>query len=378
MDCPIASHSAKEERGSWGTNIHFPDSPHQELSDNDDPDFTDQPNKKKKYAYRKEVQRSYRQRVKNKKADVETALEETKRQWDAVAASNRYLQENEHALELLNIEGAHLLNTLTNVQAQRALAKNITALPADDPIQVVDSLLDTCFSGGKMLIEDQINLYASLPRTVLMKIEADFINRVDSLMAEWNVCYSSREKIERRLLNALQTRIRVALAFPLLNPEAHLNLLNDRVQPVSGTASSGAAKKLLLSVIEGLQLESKHKAVMINALKDYQGGVACLRAEMAMAQLALCVGPGAMGPFPDPEKGIVPGQMATRAERSISTSKSASILKQMPYRMVYQYVQLAAAVIEPLSGVQYAKLLLGCRPHLPDYIQLVELISTSE
>lgn len=169
----------------------------------------------------------------------------------------------------------------------------------------------------------------------------------------------------------------MSLLFPLLNPEAHLHFLSDKVQPVPGTASGDAAKELLLSVMEGLQLESKHKTVMINALKEYKGGVACLRAEMAMAQVALCFNPGALGPFFDPAKSIVPEQIASRAQRSISTSESAAILKQMPYRMVHQYVELTEAVIEALSAVQYAKLLLGCRPHLPDYIQLVELISSS-
>jgi hypothetical protein len=132
---------------------------------------------------------------------------------------------------------------------------------------------------------------------------------------------------------------------------------------------------VLSDVLEDLQLEKEHKTAMVNALRDYREGVACLRAEMAMAQLALCVGPGAIGPFPDAASGTLPGQMGTRAQTSISTSESASVLKQMPYRMVQLYMQLTAAVLEPLSAVQHAKLLLGCRPALPDYLVLTELIA---
>jgi hypothetical protein len=170
--------------------------------------------------------------------------------------------------------------------------------------------------------------------------------------------------------------MRVALLFPLLNPEAHLQLLNQKVQPLPGTSSGDAAKKLLVSVMQDLQLKPEHKSAMINALRDYREGVACLRAEMAMAQLSLCVGPGAIGPFPDPVAGTMPGQMASRAEASLSTSERASILKQMPYRMVHLYMQMAAAVLEPLSAVQHAKLILGCRPFLPDYLQMSDIVSS--
>jgi hypothetical protein len=89
---------------------------------------------------------------------------------------------------------------------------------------------------------------------------------------------------------------------------------------------------------------------------------------MAMAQLALCVGPGAL-PFP-----ADPGLMSTRAQTSIRTSEKASILKEMPHRVVRLYTELAAAVLEPLSAVQNAKLLLGCRPALPDYLVLCDLV----
>jgi hypothetical protein len=179
----------KDEQGSWGTQTLGPeyrcqDSPRQDVSDNDDPDFTDEPTKKKKYTYRKEVQRSYRQRVKNKHADVKAALEETRRQWDAVAASNRYLQDNEHALELLNTEGADLLNILMNTQSKKALAENITALPAEDLVQVADSLLDVTFNGVGMIPEDQLKFYFESPKALLIKVETGFMDRVDSLMAE--------------------------------------------------------------------------------------------------------------------------------------------------------------------------------------------------
>ena len=194
---------------------------------------------------------------------------------------------------------------------------------------------------------------------------------------QWKVCYSTRDKIEHRLSQALQTRIRVALLLPVLKPETHLQLLNPKVQPLPGTSSGDEAKKLLISTMEGLELGLEHKAAMKNALRDYREGVACLRAEMAMAQLALCVGPGAVGPFPDPIAGTLPGTMASRMQTSLFTTESASILKQMPYRMVHLYMQLAAAVLEPLSAVQNAKLILGCRPYLPDYLQLCEIISSS-
>jgi hypothetical protein len=368
----------KEEQGSWGTNpLINNNSPREEESEDDDPDFEEQRTSKKKYTYRKEVQRSYRQRVKSKKADIEAAVEGTAKELEALAASNRYLQDNQQALELLNIEGAHLSNSLRNMQAKSDLAKQLGKAPATDPDQIANNLLESAFSESNEYEDEQIQYYMTLPAPILIKTEALFIQRLDSLMGEWNVCLSSREKIELRLAKALGIRIRVALLFPLLNPEAHLQLLEHKVQPQPGTSSGEAAREMLSSVLEDLQLEPEQKAAMINALRDYREGVACLRAEMAMAQLKLCVGPGAMGPFPDPEKGTMPGLMSTRAETSISTSESASILGQMPYRMVRLYTELAAAVLEPLSAVQNAKLLLGCRPALPDYLVLCDLVSQS-
>jgi hypothetical protein len=178
----------KEEQGSWGTsnerNFNYVDSPRQEDSDEDDPDFTDQPNRKKKYTYRKEVQRSYRQRVKSKKADIEAAVETTRQELEALAASNRYLQDNQQALELLNIEGAQLANTLSTMQAKSALNKNIAALPVENLFKVAEALLEDVFSGEAVLSDDQVRLYISLPAPVLVKTEADFISRLDSLMAE--------------------------------------------------------------------------------------------------------------------------------------------------------------------------------------------------
>jgi hypothetical protein len=180
----------KEDQASWGTYpgvnyTHYNgNSPRPKLSDDDDPDFTDQPNKKKKYTYRKEVQRSYRARVKNKKADVETALQGTKVELEALIASNRYLQDNQQALELLNIEGAHLSNTLLNMQAQTDLTKNINALPSANLFEVANTMLNFLFTGGETFPDEHLKFYMTLPAPVLVKSEANFINRLDSLMAE--------------------------------------------------------------------------------------------------------------------------------------------------------------------------------------------------
>ena len=174
----------KEEQGSWGTNgARNTDSPPEDVSCDDDPDFTDGPSKKKKYTYRKEVQRNYRERIKIKKADVEAALDETRQELRVLATNNRYLQDNQQALELLNIEGAQLANILSNTEAQAALSKKAALPPSADLYQLAESLLEYIFTGGRVDAE-QIRYYVLMPPSVLIKTEAMFLNKLDSLMAE--------------------------------------------------------------------------------------------------------------------------------------------------------------------------------------------------
>jgi hypothetical protein len=173
------------------------------LSEDTAPQFEDQPNNKKKYVYRKEVQKSYRQRVKSKHADIEAAVAASSQELHGLVSSNRYLNDNKQGLELLNIEGVHLYNALRNMAAKSVLAKQPGRdFSAADPDKIAHHLLDLVFSDGKFE-DEQLKYYITLPSPVLIKTEADFIKRLDLLMGEWNVCLSSREKIERRLSKAL-------------------------------------------------------------------------------------------------------------------------------------------------------------------------------
>jgi hypothetical protein len=334
-------------------------------ADNDDGndnyiEYSDQPNKKKKHFYRKEAQQSYRQRVKSKRADIEAALEQSKQEIETLVLNNRQLKENHHALELLKVEADHLFDHI--LKAQRTL-------PADDPYQAGDNLLEIFYS-GTVATDDHVRHFMALPPPVSAKIEIDHIHRLAVLMAEWNVCYSSRENIELRLKGSLRTRIKLTVLFPLVNPSAILRITKARAAPPPGSAAGDAARKRIAVVLEGLQLDLKQKEGVVAAFKEFRANVACLRAEIAMAQLALCTGLSSI----IGNDSELPGQTIVRVEKALSVAESTSVLEHMPIRMLMAYTNLAESILGHFTTIQHATLLLGCMPHLPDYIAVAELM----
>ena len=67
--------------------------------------------------------------------------------------------------------------------------------------------------------------------------------------------------------------------------------------------------------------------------------------------------------------------MSTRAQGALACKESAVIIRKVPYKLVHAYAKLANAVLTPLSTVQNAKLILECRPYLPDHVQLCSIVS---
>ena len=56
----------------------------------------------------------------------------------------------------------------------------------------------------------------------------------------------------------------------------------------------------------------------------------------------------------------------------VDSTGPAAVLAQLPKQTMVAYGHLCIGICGELSPVQHAKLLLTCRPYLPDYIQLCQ------
>lgn len=332
---------------------------------------------KKKYVYRRDVQRRYRERLKQKRQVTEVGLERTRRSIALVTSSNRSLREIQNALELLNDDGCRLLSILSVAQAQQVVSA--ANMPPPDPFDAADYFIQLAFSGETTTFDEMLmKKYTSFPLSILQRKEQDFMNRLQGLMNEWTVCLSSRDRLEKCMASALMYRRRAAVFLSMYAPESHIALMKN-IQPARGNDNGigDAAYQLLVSVVDGLDLSPKQVSEIERARREYQQAVACVRTEMALAQLALCMTPGATPPAEHELRapsGGVPGVMSTRAQGLLACRESAVILDRVPYKLVHAYARLANAVLTPLSTVQNAKLILECRPYLPDHVQLCEIV----
>jgi len=49
---------------------------------------------------------------------------------------------------------------------------------------------------------------------------------------------------------------------------------------------------------------------------------------------------------------------------------AVEVFQSYPHRLVAAYTSMTLEIAKELTAVQYARLLLSCRPFLPDYIEL--------
>lgn len=346
--------------------------------EDDDRELSGNSGSKKKYVYRRDVQRRYRERLKQKRQVTEVGLEQTQRNIALVTSSNVSLREIHNALKLLDDDGCRLLSILSAAQAQQVLGGPNSRLASEDPFDTADYFFQVAFSGNTTDFDDMLmKKYTSFPLHILRKKEQDFLDRLQGLMSDWAVCLSGRDRLEKSMASALLYRRRVAVFLSLYAPESHIALIKN-VQPPPGNGIGDVAYQLLVSVVDGLDLSPEQINDINMALVEYRQAVSCVRTEMALAQLALCMTPGAVPPVEHElmgPSGGVPGVMCTRAQGFLASKESAVILRRVPYKLVHAYARLANAVLTPLSTVQNAKLILECKPYLPDHVQLCEIVN---
>jgi hypothetical protein len=330
--------------------------------DPDDPDFEAPAPRKKKHVYRRDVQAKYRSKLKAQRAALEAALDDARLQAVALEEANSHLRSLSTALEA-TIAGpaTHYTNVLS--AARRALLPP----PPPFPRASVAECIDWIFSGNIVIREADIQTYVSQPEEFMVALEHEFLDRLSTLYSAWTAGAGSRDELEQRMQGALLARIHVARALPKI-PEKHL-VLTKALPPPPGSPAGDAAHRALAALILELSLTPRQRLVMAEALKEYQATVEALQAEAAAAVVTLRGGA--------PAEAAVVEPLGYTARRILTTTHAVEVLQCLPQRMLGAYTRLAGAAFSPLSCVQAVRLLLGCRPWLPDHVQVVQLATTS-
>lgn len=331
--------------------------------DPNDPDFEAPAPRKKKHVYRREVQAKYRAKLKNQRSELEAAVDNARLQAVALEEANSHLRNVANALEA-TIAGpvTHYTNVLV-----AAARRSISPAPPHLSLPSINECIDWVFSGNVVVKEADVHAYVSQPESVLVALEREFLSRLSSLYSAWVAGTGSRDDLERRMQGALMTRLHVSKELPKI-PDKHL-VLTKALPPPPGSPAGDAAQRALAALIPELSLTSNQRLAMADALREYQASVEALQAEASMAMVTLRGGAAGEAAAAEP--------LGHKARRILTTAEAMEVLDLLPQRMLRAYSHLASAALSPLTCVQAVRLLLGCRPWLPDHVQVAKLAGFS-
>lgn len=329
---------------------------------------------KKQPMERKEIQRRYRERLKQQHESSNGVAGEIVTEGAELSIEYQALKAQNEALQMCLAYADELITVLTRCQLHHP------RFPSHDVAGTVFSIMWE----GRECPEQLVKAYAALPFSIIAEREAnDFSGIMDVSVGEWEVCVSTREKVENRLNMAFKTRMRFVQYISQEKPHLHLQMMAWGTQPSADSPLGGSAHCALQAVAAKMNLTFQQKEEIRSAWLEYCEAAKNFNFHLqqltsstrGMEGLSLGIGQNSqtietMEQIWDSSRISI----SKYAQDMLSLAKGASSIAGAPQSLAIAYGRLAQAVVFSLNAIERAKLFMGTRPYQPDHVQLCKLI----